>query len=126
MCRESCHQNGISFGPVNIDKIKEASIQGRAVFYLPKTVRVNQEKYLHSMEDVLPEIVAVLSLAALIGLFIYKTVFSNNHIDTKPSSRRKLPATSSSASTKTSTSSFRIGEKKKRNSTYYLFNRKWT
>ena len=116
MCRESCHQNGISFGPVNIDKIKEASIQGRAVFYLPKTVRVNQEKYLHSMEDVLPEIVAVLSLAALIGLFIYKTVFSNNHIDTKPSSRRKLPATSSSASSNTSASSIRIGEKKKRNS----------
>ena len=37
------------FGPINSDKIKEATVHGRVVVYLPKKIRVNSEKILYTL-----------------------------------------------------------------------------
>ena len=49
LCRDSCLQNKILFGPINSDKIKEATVHGRVVVYLPKKIRFNSEKILYTL-----------------------------------------------------------------------------
>ena len=104
ICKESCHQNQIGFGPVNFDKIREASIQGRAVFYLPKTLRVNREMFLHTTSELLPDAAGVISLFIVIGACLYKTIFAKN--TNKTGSNPPIPVKSASSS---STSSLILG-----------------
>ena len=49
LCRDSCLQNIIKFGPINNDKIREATVHGRIVFYLPKKIRLNSERKLFTL-----------------------------------------------------------------------------
>ena len=104
ICKESCHQNQIGFGPVNFDKIREATIQGRAVFYLPKTLRVNREMFLHTTSELLPDAAGVISLFIVLGACLYKTIFARN--TNKTGSNPPIPVKSASSS---STSSLILG-----------------
>ena len=49
LCRDSCLQNKLGFGPINSDKIKEATVHGRIVVSLPKNIRLNSEKQLYTL-----------------------------------------------------------------------------
>ena len=110
ICKESCHQNNIGYGPINFDKIKEATIQGRAVFHLPKTLRVNREMFLHTTSELLPDTIGVISLIIIIGVFIYKIIVAKTNKKTE--SKIPLPVKSASSS---SASSFVLGISFKRN-----------
>ena len=105
ICKESCHQNQIGFGPVNFDKIKEPTIQGRAVFYLPKTLRVNREMFLYTTSELFPATTGVISLIIILGVCIYKIIFAKN--TNKTGITTPLPIKPASAS---STSSFVLGK----------------
>ena len=94
----------VDFGPVNNEKIKEASIQGRIVFHLPKSIRVNREQQIHDFHDLLSEVITVTSFVLLLGLFVYKVIFCKTakKIDSESTVTVK-------SATSSSTSSFSIG-----------------
>ena len=49
LCQDPCLQNKIGFEPINSDKIKEATVHGRIIFYLPKKIRLNSERQLFTL-----------------------------------------------------------------------------
>ena len=110
LCPESCLQNMIGYGPVNVDKIKEASVQGRVVFYLPRTLRRDEERLLHGVSEIFPDTAAVISLIIIVTVFMYKIISTRK--TRKTSSNTPIPVKSASPS---SASSFIIG------STYKLY-----
>ena len=81
ICPQSCTQNIISFGPVNQDKIREASIQGRVVFHLPRTLRVNQERIRTTFKDILPDLMSPLGFDLILKTLIQSLVFRDNCVN---------------------------------------------
>lgn len=108
LCPESCLQSIIGYGPVNVDKIKEASVQGRVVFHLPRTLRRDEERLLHSVSEIFPDTAAVISLIIIVTVFMYKIISTRN--TRKTSSNTPIPVKSASPS---SASSFIIGSRYK-------------
>ena len=95
----------IGYGPVNVDKIKEASVQGRVVFYLPRTLRRDEERLLHGVSEIFPDTAAVISLIIIVTVFMYKIISTRK--TRKTSSNTPIPVKSASPS---SASSFIIGK----------------
>ena len=93
-------------------------MQGRVVFYLPRTLRRDEERLLHGVSEIFPDTAAVISLIIIVTVFMYKIISTRK--TRKTSSNTPIPVKSASPS---SASSFIIGSRYKLYLLpYYLLN----
>ena len=70
LCQPSCQRTNMQFGPINYDKVEND--HGRAVFFFPHNVRINQEKLVYGVTSFLTDIAGLISLGGIIMFLIYK------------------------------------------------------